>query len=250
MAGAGVALQLYTVRADAARDFVGTLRAVARAGYPAVEFAGLHGTAPERVRELLGELGLQAAGTHTGIDELQQRFEEVVRLHHTLGCTFCTVPSLPSRYTRDEAGFRRAAADLEDVGRRLRAEGITLAYHNHAHEFVRCGERYGLDVLYESSDPQYVHAELDVYWAQRGGADPAAYVRKLGSRCSLLHLKDMAADGSFAEVGEGTMDFAPILAAGDAVGTRWLIVEQDECRRPPLEAAALSLQHLRQWGRA
>jgi len=66
---------------------------------------------------------------------------------------------------------------------------------------------------------------------------------------SLLHVKDMAPDGGFAEVGEGTLDFAAILAAGDAVGTRWYIVEQDTCRRPPLEAVRISLSHLRAWGR-
>lgn len=249
MAEARVALQLYTVREEAARDFAGTLRRVAEVGYPAVEFAGYGGLTAEQVRDLLAELGLRAAGTHTGLDALQSDFAGVVALHHALDCAHCTVPSLPRRYGHDEAGFRQAAADLEAVGRRLRAEGITLAYHNHAHEFVRCGERYGLDILYEESDPECVRAELDVYWCKRGGVDPAAYIRKLGARCALLHLKDMAADGDFAEVGTGTLDFAGILAAGDAAGVRWLIVEQDTCRRPPLEAIGISLASLRRWGR-
>ena len=34
-----IALQLYTVREEAARDFLGTLRRVAELGYRAVEFA-------------------------------------------------------------------------------------------------------------------------------------------------------------------------------------------------------------------
>ena len=249
MAEAKVALQLYTVREPAGQDFAGTLRAVAAAGYPAVEFAGYGGLAAEQVRDLLAELGLQAAGTHTGLEALQNELASVIKLHHTIGCAYCTVPSLPGSYARDEAGFTRAGCDLEAVGRQLAAEGITLAYHNHAHEFVRCGERYGLDVLYAHSDPRYVKAELDAFWAQKGGVEPAAYIRQLGSRCSLIHIKDMTADGDFAEVGAGTIDFAPIFAAGDAVGTRWYIVEQDRCQRPPLEAVKISLDNLRKWGR-
>jgi sugar phosphate isomerase/epimerase len=249
MAEPRVALQLYTVREAAGKDFAGTLRQVAQAGYPAVEFAGYGGLAPERVRDLLGELGLIAAGTHTGLEELQRDLPGVVKLHHTIGCSFCTVPSLPGRYSRDEAGFAQGGRDLEAVGRQLAAEGITLAYHNHAHEFVRCGARYGLDVLYANADPAYLKAELDAFWAKRGGVDPAAYVRQLGSRCALMHIKDMTADGDFAEVGAGVLDFQPLFAAGDAVGTRWYIVEQDSCKRPPLESIQISLDNLRQWGR-
>jgi sugar phosphate isomerase/epimerase len=251
---ARVALQMYTLREDAARDFSGTLRSVAAMGYPAVELAGYGGLGPEALYDLVRGLGLEVAGTHTGIDVLERDFAAVVRLHHVLGARYVTIPSLPGqRYPRNAEGFRRAAQDLEALGRRLAAEGLVLGYHNHDFEFFpvdAAGERRGLDILWDETDPQHVRAELDVYWARKAGVDPAAYIRKLGARCSLLHLKDMAPDGSFAEVGTGVLDFAGILAAGDAVGTDWLIVEQDVCReRPPLEAVRLSLENLRRWGR-
>jgi len=251
MARGTVALQMYTVRDAQAHDFRGTLRAVAEMGYPAVEFAGYGGLSAEEIRDLLAELHLQAAGTHTGIEALQRDLPGVVAFHHTIGARFVTVPSIPGqRYPRDEAGFRRAAADLGEIGKRLAAEGLALGYHNHDFEFFRVGERRGLDILYEETDPAHLRAELDVYWAQKGGVDPAAYIRKLGARCSLVHIKDMGADGSFAEVGTGTMDFPSIFAAGDAVGSEWYIVEQDICQlRPPLEAVRLSLDNLRKWGR-
>jgi len=246
-----IALQMYTVRDDQSKDFRGTLTKVAEMGYPAVEFAGYGGLSAEQIADLLRELGITAAGTHTGVEALQNDFAGVVRFHHTIGAKFVTVPSIPgNRYTRDEAGFRSAAKDLGELGRRLAAEGLALGYHNHDFEFFKADGRYGLDILYDETDPAHLRAELDVFWAKKGGVDPAEYMRKLGPRCSLVHIKDMAADGSFAEVGTGSIDFTSIFAAGLAIGSEWYIVEQDVCKtRPPLEAVRLSLDNLRQWGR-
>lgn len=55
---------------------------------------------------------------------------------------------------------------------------------------------------------------------------------------------------SFAEVGEGMMDWSVIFAAAEAGGARWYIVEPDPCRRPPLESVALSLRNRRALGKA
>jgi sugar phosphate isomerase/epimerase len=246
---AGIALQMYTVRDDAARDFVGTMRKVAEIGYPAVELAGMGGLTPEQVRDLCAELGLVAAGTHVGLDALEKDFAGMVHLHHTIGAVHVTVPSIPQdRFPRTEEAYRRAGTVLAEMGRRLRAEGLQLAYHNHAHEFFATSAGTGMDTLYAESDPEDLHAELDVYWARKGGEDPAAYIRKLGARCRLLHIKDMATDGSFAEIGTGELDFPAIFAAGAEVGTEWYIVEQDSCQGPPLEAVAISRENLRKWG--
>ena len=251
MAKGNIALQMYTVRDDAGRDFRGTLRRVAEMGYPAVEFAGYGGLGQDELRALVADLGLKVAGTHTGLEALENDFAGVVQLHHAIGATNVTVPSISEkRFPRTEAGFTQAAKDLGAMGRRLRQEGLSLAYHNHAFEFFAAGERHGLDVLYAGADPEDLKAELDVYWAIKGGVDPAEYIHKLGPRCTLVHIKDMAADGAFAEVGTGKVNFDAIFAAGNAVDAQWYIVEQDSCRdRAPLEAVKISIDNLKQWGR-
>ena len=65
-----IALQLYTVRDETARDFAGTLRRVAALGYKAVEFAGYGGLSSDDMKGLLAETGLAAASTHVGLDRL------------------------------------------------------------------------------------------------------------------------------------------------------------------------------------
>ena len=94
-------------------------------------------------------------------------------------------------------------------------------------------------------------AELDTYWLQHGGADPAHWIGKLKGRVPLVHLKDMAVQGTtpiMAEVGEGNMNWEAILASCRAAGVRWYIVEQDICQRDPFESLRISLQNLRGMG--
>ncbi len=243
METADVALQLYTLRKEMAADFRGTLRTVAAIGYQAVELAGTGGLSAEELRDLLQELHLEAASAHVGLTSLQEDLEGIVRYHRTIGCSFITVPSLPPADRNDAEAVRRVAHTLDALAVRLHQAGITLAYHNHDFEYQRLGDRTILEILY--GETAHLKAELDVYWSHKGGDDPAKRIRQLGERCALLHLKDITRDGDFAEVGEGVLDFAPILAAGKAVGVRWYIVEQDRCARPSIEAVALSLKNLR-----
>jgi sugar phosphate isomerase/epimerase len=58
-----------------------------------------------------------------------------------------------------------------------------------------------------------------------------------------------APERTFAEVGHGTLDIPGIIAAADAAGAEWLIVEQDRCARPPLESIKMSREYLRSLGR-
>ena len=116
---------------------------------------------------------------------------------------------------------------------------------------MRFGERTGLDIIYEESDPKGLMAEPDTYWIQHGGGSPSAWCRKLAGRLPLVHLKDMAMvpiDGRpqqvFAEVGEGNLDWPAILEACRAGGCQWYIVEQDTCRRPPIESLKISFDNL------
>ena len=94
-----------------------------------------------------------------------------------------------------------------------------------------------------------VQFELDIYWLKKGGQDPAAFIRRYAGRSPQVHLKDMDAnDGSTAEIGSGLLDMKSILAAAKGAGARWLIVEQDHCKRPPLESAKISIEAIKRIG--
>ncbi|MGE5548943.1 MAG: sugar phosphate isomerase/epimerase family protein [Bacteroidota bacterium] len=243
-----VGLQLYTLRDETAKDFRGTLARVAEMGYRGVELAGNGGLDAGEMRQALAETGLKAYGSHVGLDQLERNLPAVIAYHQEIGCEYLACPWLPEGRRQDGLDYQRLGMALTEIGRKCGEAGLQLCYHNHAFEFQRFGGSLGLDLLYGAADPRLVQAELDLYWIEYAGQDPAAYLRQMKGRCPLVHLKDMATDRHFTEVGEGTLDWPGIFAAAEDAGTKYYLVEQDDCRRPPLESVRISLENLRRMG--
>ena len=250
MARLPVCLQMYTLRDESAQDYVGTLRKVADIGYDGVELlAAPEGMTAADIRSLLDDLGLKTPGGHEPYERLDTDLSAAIDFNLELGAPYITIPAL-GPHLRDSAGaWTRTAHRMTEIGKEIAKHGMALCYHNHSFEFEQFDGRYGIDILFEESDPRYVNSELDTYWVRHGGEDPVEYLQKLANRVPLVHLKDMDADGSYAEVGEGLIDWDPIFSAAEASGAQWYIVEQDTCKRPPIESVRMSLENLRSMGK-
>ncbi len=208
--------------------------------------AGLGPKTVERFAAERAKAGLTACAMHVSLETVKGDLTGVASQCEEWGCRHVVVPSLPAEY-RSESGYRRFAAEAKELARGLRPFGLQLSYHNHSFELERFGARTGLETLFAETTAETLQAELDTYWLQYGGASPGAWIRRLKGRLPVIHLKDMAVDKGqpvMAEVGEGNLDWVDILSACRAAGTEWLIVEQDECRRDPLESLAISYRNL------
>lgn len=245
-----VALTMYTVRDDAARDYLGTVRNVAEMGYAGIQ-SHFQACDPAQLKSLAGELGVTIVGIHAPYQALDQSPLEVAEWCHSLGCPHATCASIPEDL-RDPDGYERAAEALQKAGGVLKEESVTLSYHNHDFEFRPLNGTCGYDILFNSTSPDLVQAEIDVYWVEYAGVSALEYIRKFSGRLPLLHIKDMGRgeDRATVEIGEGRLDWPPIMAAAEQAGVQWAIVEQDVCRRPPLESARLSLENLKKIGLA
>ena len=241
-----IAAQLYTVR-DQLQDpsrVGGVLGRLREIGYRAVEVAGLGPRVTGRFGQELARAGLTACAVHAPFERLTGDLAAVAAECREWGCRYVVVPSLPNEY-RSAAGLKRFAREADDIARDLQVFGLKLAYHNHSFELERWDGQTGLEALFGAA--QTLQAELDTYWLQYGGANPAEWILRLKQRVPLVHLKDMAVVGGntvMAEVGEGNLDWARILDACRAAGTEWLVVEQDECFRDPMESLAISFSNL------
>jgi sugar phosphate isomerase/epimerase len=247
-----IAAQLYTLRdyLKTSDDIARTLPRVAAMGYRAVQLSALGPIETDRLKRLLDDAGLAVAATHAGFERLRDEPSAVVEEHRTLGCDYVAVGSLPQSY-RSAEGYARFAREASEVARSLKAHGLTFGYHNHSFELERFDGRTALAILCEESDPAVFTAEIDTYWIQHGGGDPAAWIRHMAGRCPVVHLKDMTMRGSqqlMAEVGEGNLNWPAILDACRAAGVRWYIVEQDTCQRDPFDSLAISLRNLHSMG--
>lgn len=239
-----IALQLYTVREPSRQDFLGTLRAVAALGYSAVELAGFYGLPATRVRETLDEQGLRAVSAHIVLPELSGRTDGVLADLRALGCDTLVVPWVDESRRGSTAAVRALAAELNSWGRRLRDEGLRTAYHHHDFEFQPLEGSTMWEILTAELDPTLVGLEIDVYWAARGGHDPAALINRHAPGVPLIHLKDMAPGGTAdLPAGEGGLDWDAILAAARAAGTAWYIVEQDN-PADPLDDVRRAREHM------
>ena len=157
---------------------------------------------------------------------------------------------MPQEY-RDSDGFARFAREASSAARPLIEVGLTFSYHNHSFELERVGKRTGLQILADESDAATFSFEIDTYWIQHGGANPVTWLHRLRDRMHVVHLKDLAMEGSqqlFAEVGEGNLEWGPILDACRDSGIEWYLVEQDRCQRDPFDSLKLSLDNLRAMG--
>jgi sugar phosphate isomerase/epimerase len=240
---APIAVQLYTVREALAQDFIGTIGKIADMGYAGVETAGNYGGSPEAGAALFRELGLQIAGSHIGLpigDDKNKILDTIAALGgKTLVC-----PWLPPENFQTLEGIQAVCDRINEADAHARARGMRLGYHNHDFEFAPLpdGSR-PYDHMRRLLAPT-VFFEVDTYWVQTAGGDPAAVVRELGERAPLLHIKDGPAvrGEPMTAVGEGVINVPPIVEAGTAA--EWLIVELDQCATDMIEAVEKSIQYL------
>jgi sugar phosphate isomerase/epimerase len=228
------AIQLYTLR-DLDRSLPDLLELVGDTDFDGVEFAGLDGTDPGTVVDVLAETDLSVAGAHVPFEELADDFEGTVETYRAVGCETLVVPLLEAEQFRSVDAVRETAERLDDLARRLLGQDLRLCYHNHDHEFVSLDGGDAFDLLVaETTDVAF---ELDVGWVRAAGRDPVALLADLSGRVPLVHLKDVDADpGEPTELGEGDLALDACARAGERAGAEWLIYEHDE---PPDPEASL-----------
>ena len=246
--------QLYTTRqfTKTIEGVVETFKKVRDIGYTAVQISAFGPVDPKEVAKVIEDSGLKVASTHTGWGRFLGELDAVMEEHKLWNCPHPAIGGLGSEY-RTAEGLKKFLDELGPVAERLAAEGMDFSYHNHNHEFRRIGEKTWLATLYDTADPKTLKAEIDTYWIQAGGGDPAAWVKKCAGREPLLHLKDMTMsedrEQRFAEIGEGNLNWPAILRAAEEGGVEWLLIEQDNCYgRDPFESLAISFRNLKAMG--
>ncbi|MBE5786429.1 MAG: sugar phosphate isomerase/epimerase [Clostridiales bacterium] len=234
-------IQLYSVRDTLAKDYYGTLKAMADLGYKMVETITVPGVEASRVGEWCRELGLSVSGTHTGAHALtEENLENTIRDHQAMDCRLLIIPGhdLSTKEKIDEfvALVNRAQPELEKAG-------ITLAYHNHSHEFYP--NQDGQIIYHEILNRTKMKLELDTYWAFNAKKDPVFILDKLGERMIAIHLKDGDEQGHGYPLGMGC---APVKAVWEKAKEMGLpmIVESETLTPDGLTEAKICIEYLKQ----
>lgn len=232
-------LQLYSVRDYTEKDFIGTIKRIAEYGYKGVEFAGYGGLTASELKNLLNQTGLEATSTHIGIESLINNTDAEIEYAKELDMKYIVCPYADIKTEEDTLII---ANELSKIIEKCRKNQIKLAYHNHSHEFVKDGNKFLLDILFENAPD--LEFELDVFWTAYAGVDVIPYMNKLQNRVPLIHLKEISGDKTNVDIGKGILDFRSIVKTAKELGAKRFIVEQEAYEVNSMESAKNNIDYL------
>jgi sugar phosphate isomerase/epimerase len=222
-------LQLYTVRADLAKDYEGTLKLVKAAGVQKVQAnLTMSGKSSQDQRKLYDSMGLVWDSIHAGGDQLRKAPQATIDEAKAAGIKniTCSFPLYPEDRAVIMKGptvddWKKNADSFNKFADLCKKSGLSFAYHNHNLEFRKIGDVVPYDLLLKETDPALVGMEMDIGWVIAGGADPVAYLTKYPKRYSSVHLKDLKNEGIpntnmkmvSAIIGKGIVDWGKVLPA-------------------------------------
>ena len=248
--GMPIGCQTWPVREMIAKDFPGTMKQLASAGFQSVElcspagyadsgFAGLAKYKPAELRGILTDAGLTCVSSHFTIDELRKDQEGRIAWARDLGLTQMMVPSMegPKHPTMDDV--KRAAEEYNRMGERAARAGIQQGLHNEDFELTIVDGKRTYDLLFGLLDPRLVKFQFQVSTISEG-YDAAEYFRKYPGRFISMHVQGWSAKTrKITAVGQGTLDWKKIFRAAKTGGIKNYFVEMD------LEMMKASVPYLR-----
>ncbi len=259
-----IGLQLYTVRDFMEKDPLGTLAKVAQIGYNSVENATYTGTEKfygmdaVTYKKVLINNGLVSLSGHYRLGEEMNKgaiingtilhdWQKAIDDASAVGLKYmvCAYLSDQERGTLDH--YKQLADIFNKAAEACNKSGIQFCYHNHNFEFEVQNGVFPYDILLDRTDKDLVKMEMDLYWIKKAGQDPLALFQKHPGRFPLWHVKDMSkeADQSFAEVGNGIIDFKTIFKHKDEAGMKYFFVEQDKCPGSPFDSISQSIKFIK-----
>jgi sugar phosphate isomerase/epimerase len=227
-------IQLYTLRDDMPKDPKGVLKQLSGFGYRQIEsyegpqgmFWGMNNKA---FKTWLDDLNMTIVSSHCDYKkDLERKAAEAA----AIGMKYLICPWLGPQKTLDD--FKKFADEFNKAGATCKKEGIRFAYHNHDYSFVNMEGQIPQDVLMERTDATLVDFEMDYYWVVTAGHSPETWLKKYPNRFKLCHIKDRTKNipasekSSSCNLGEGSINYAPIFKTAKENGMEYLIVEQEK----------------------
>ena len=248
--GLPIGCQTWPVRNMIAKDFPGTIKQLAAAGFQTVElcspvgyadsgFAGLAKYRGSELRTILSDAGVSCISSHFGIKELRDNQEDRIAWAKDVGLTQMLVPSLdgPKNPTMDDV--KRAAEEYNKMGEKAAQAGIQQGLHNEEFELSKVDGKRTYDVLFDLLDPKLVKFQFQVSTISEG-YDAAEYFMKYPGRFISMHVQGWdARTKKIVAVGHDTLDWKKIFTAAKTGGVQNYFVEMD------LEKMRASVPYLR-----
>ncbi len=236
--GLPIGCQTWPVREMIAKDFPGTIKQLAEAGFQAIElcspvgyadsgFAGVGKYSGAELRRILGDAGLTCVSSHFGIEELRKNQEDRIAWAKDVGLTQMLVPSLEGPHNPSMDDVKRAADEYNRMGEKAAQAGIQQGLHNEDFELTKVDGKRTYDLLFKLLDAKLVKFQFQVSTVSEG-YDAAQYFTKYPGRFISMHVQGWdAKNRKEAPVGQDSLDWKKIFAAAKTGGIKNYFVEMD-----------------------
>ena len=236
--GMPIGCQTWPVRTAISKDFPGTLKQLADAGFQSIElcspvgyadndFGGLKQYSGAQLRKILSDAGVTCVSSHFTISELRQNQDARIAWAKDVGLTQMLVPSLggPKNPTMDDV--KRAADEYNKMGENAAKAGIQQGLHNEDFELSTVDGKRTYDVLFDLLDPKLVKFQFQVSTISRG-YDAAEYFTQYPGRFISMHVQGWSAETKkIVPVGQGTLDWKKIFTTAKTGGIKNYFVEMN-----------------------
>ena len=204
----------------------------------------------------LKSLGLEVLTVSTSVDEVEKDVDAVIAKAKSVNASRATIWWSPAM-TGNADGFDKLVAEvstMEKAATAMAKENIKLCFHNHQTEFFpQYGQPNTLDYMMQNSEKLCL--ELDVAWANFGGANPVEVLHMYKNRIAAVHIKDYlpnpeSADTPlFTSLGTGVVDLLAVLQYLHSINFEWVVYEQDTMRNlSTMESVTLSYLYMKETG--
>lgn len=259
-----IAAQMYTLRdhCETPADIAESCKKLKDMGFGAIQASasGFATITADELKKILDDTGLVCCATHRSLDQLQDPQAEI-DYHNAIGCRYTALGGWGWQGDETKEQWLAFIEEFSALAANYEGSPLKIGYHNHSHEFAPFGWAEAPEKISPDSTPYTVledklgpaaFFEVDTYWVAHGGADPAAWLRRLSGRVPSIHVKDMTITGNrehkMCEVGAGNLNWPAILEAAKAANVEWYIIERDAGDLDPFESLKISLENMRAWG--
>ena len=236
--GLPIGCQTWPVREMIAKDFPGTLKKLAAAGFTTVElcspvgyadsgFGGLSKYTGAELRRILQDAGLTTVSSHFSMNELRKDQDGRIAWAKDVGLTQMLVASLGGSEKPTMEDVKRAADEYNRMGERAAAAGIVQGLHNEGFELSMVEGKRTYDLLFQLLDPKLVKFQFQVSTISEG-YDAAEYFTKYPGRFISMHVQGWSTKTKqIMAVGQDTLDWKKIFEAAKTGGIQNYFVEMD-----------------------
>jgi sugar phosphate isomerase/epimerase len=239
-----IGTQAWCVRKQLATEIPGTLAALAKLGYQAVELENAFGKSGKEWQAYLRDAGLKACGFHHRFDELQgDKLQAAIEFNQAIGNRNLIIRSLSKEVYTDADLLKKTSETVNQIAERLKPHNLRVGYHNHTTDFNRLGGEYWWNLFADQTTKDVVLQFDTGNASEREGVNVIELIRRNPGRTASMHVKPFSKKNPDAYLGDDELNWKEIMTAAESVGgIEWYIIEYEREAVPPLESLGANLK--------